>query len=158
MSDIANAKQLIQSTYNSTFLEAQEQILREKKLKDHDEAERYAQKEAIKAAILQGMRQFPQMDAAVIWRFVYEAHVHRKSGINDASIIAKVIQADQSWKKSSGHAFEEMIKFLANSALNNTNIEILLQRDLNTIIKANELSNEPRDISWLKEQNRRQRL
>ena len=76
----------------------------------------------------------------------------RKSGIDDAEIIEKVIKADQSWKKSSGHAFEEMVKLLANAALEDTDIEIMLQRDLSTILKAGELANEPRDISWLKEQ------
>ena len=111
-----------------------------------------AQKEAIKRATIETMQAFPQEDSANIWRAVYEVHVHRKSGIDDADTIAKVISADQSWKKSSGHAFEEMIKLLASAALNGTGIEIILQRDLNTLIKAGEISNEPRDISWLKEQ------
>ena len=48
--------------------------------------------------------------------------------------------------------FEEMVKELASLALYGTGVEIVLQRDLNTLIKANELANEPRDISWLKEQ------
>ena len=99
-----------------------------------------------------GIQQFPDVEAALIWRTVYETHVHRKSGIHDANTIAKVISADQSWKKSSGHAFEEMIKILASEALRDDNIDILLQRDLNMLIKAHELDNEPRDISWLKEQ------
>lgn len=81
-------------------------------------------------------------------------HIHRKSGLDDKAVIDRVVSADQSWKKSSGHAFEEMIKFLANGALAGTGIEILLQRDLNAVVKANELANEPRDISWLKEQIR----
>ncbi len=45
-----------------------------------------------------------------------------------------------------------MVKELASLALYGTDVEIILQRDLNTLIKANELANEPRDISWLKEQ------
>lgn len=45
-----------------------------------------------------------------------------------------------------------MIKLLGNNALNQDGIEIVLQKDLNTLIKANELDNEPRDISWLREQ------
>lgn len=49
-------------------------------------------------------------------------------------------------------SFEEMVKELASLALYGTGVEIILQRDLNTLIKANELANEPRDISWLKEQ------
>ncbi len=116
------------------------------------EIETASQKEAIKNATLEGIKKFPKVEAALIWRAVYETHVHRKSGINDADTISKVISADQSWKKSSGHAFEEMIKLLGTAALRNSGIDIVLQRDLHTLIKANELSNEPRDISWLKEQ------
>lgn len=111
-----------------------------------------AQKEAIKIATIESIKHFPTVEAALIWRAVYETHVHRKSGINDADTISKVISADQSWKKSSGHAFEEMIKILGTAALQESGIEIVLQRDLNTLIKAHELNNEPRDISWLKEQ------
>lgn len=116
------------------------------------EIETAAQKEAIKNATIEGIKHFPDTEAALIWRAVYESHVHRKSGINDADTIAKVVSADQSWKKSSGHAFEEMIKILGTAALHDSGIEVILQRDLNTLIKAQELNNEPRDISWLKEQ------
>lgn len=49
-------------------------------------------------------------------------------------------------------AFEEMIKFLGSLALKDSNIEIILQRDLSALIKTGEIDNEPRDISWLKEQ------
>ncbi len=116
------------------------------------EIETAAQKEAIKQATIDGLRHYPTIEAATIWRTVYETHVHRKSGIDDADTIAKVVSADQSWKKSSGHAFEEMVKILGTAALHDDGIDIILQRDLHTLIKAGELDNEPRDISWLKEQ------
>lgn len=44
-----------------------------------------------------------------------------------------------------------MIKHLASSALAKDGIEVVLQRDLNVMIKAGELGNEPRDISWFNE-------
>jgi len=116
------------------------------------EIETSAQKEAIKQATIAGIRSYPDIEAALIWRAVYETHVHRKSGIDDADIISKVVSADQSWKKSSGHAFEEMVKMLGTAALHDSGIDIILQRDLHTLIKAGELNNEPRDVSWLKEQ------
>lgn len=116
------------------------------------EIETAAQKEAIKISVIEGIKKFPEVEASKIWRGVYETHIHRKSGISNSEIIAKIISADQSWKKSSGHAFEEMIKLLGNKILAENNIEILLQRDLNILIKQNKISNEPRDISWLKEQ------
>lgn len=57
-----------------------------------------AQKEAIQQATIDSMRNFPDVEPADIWKAVYEVHVHRKSGIDDAETIAKVISADQSWK------------------------------------------------------------
>lgn len=124
-------------------------LIPEKKLNEFEVA---SQKEAIKQAIIKGLETFPTINAALIWRAIYETHIHHKSGIDNSDIIRKVISADQSWKKSSGHAFEEMVKLLASVALAENNIEIILQRDLSLLIKANEISNEPRDISWLKEQ------
>lgn len=117
-----------------------------------EEFDREAQKSAIRLAITKALRIFPNEPVAELWSAIYRAHLFRKSGISDLETINKVISADQSWKKSSGHAFEEMIKELASLALYGTGVEIVLQRDLNTLIKADELANEPRDISWLKEQ------
>lgn len=111
-----------------------------------------AQKAAIKNTITAALRKFPDEDVPELWKSIYRAHLFRKSGISDIDTIERVISADQSWKKSSGHAFEEMIKELASLALFDSGIELVLQRDLNTLIKANEIANEPRDISWLREQ------
>ena len=147
--------------YTQTYLEErkklEDKIISESKKgiipsSKENEIEVSSQKEAIKMATIEGIKHFSNVDASLIWRAVYETHVHRKSGINDADIISKVISADQSWKKSSGHAFEEMIKIYGTAALKNDHIEILLQRELNALIKAKKLNNEPRDISWLKEQ------
>ena len=120
--------------------------------KQEEEFDREAQKSAIRIAITKALRKFPDEPVAELWSAIYRAHLFRKSGISDLETINKVISADQSWKKSSGHAFEEMVKELASLALYGTGVQIILQRDLNTLIKANELANEPRDISWLKEQ------
>lgn len=117
-----------------------------------EEFDREAQKSAIRLAITKALRKYPDEPVAELWSAIYRAHLFRKSGISDLDTINKVISADQSWKKASGHAFEEMVKDLASLALWGTGVEIVLQRDLNTLIKANELANEPRDISWLKEQ------
>lgn len=145
-------KEYSRSVYNTAFAQSIKDLATGERRVEAKEAERTAQKEAIKTAVLRTMQSFPQVEPALIWRGIYEVHVHRKSGLDDKAVIDRVISADQSWKKSSGHAFEEMIKLLANDALVGTGIEILLQRDLNTIVKAGELANEPRDISWLKEQ------
>lgn len=117
-----------------------------------EEFEIEAQKQAIKFSIISGMEKFPNIGVAEIWSAIFQVHMYRKSGISDKDVIDKVISADQSWKKSSGHAFEEMVKSIANLNLEGTNIEVILQRDLNNMIGNKEIHNEPRDISWLKEQ------
>ena len=150
--DISKIRAYCGKIYSDIYSSEKEKLEKQLLSKKSSSKENAAQKEAIKAATIEGIKHFKDAEAAVIWKAVYETHIHRKSGIFDAGIISKVVKADQSWKKSSGHAFEEMIKALANSSLENTNIEIILQRDLNVLIKLNEINNEPRDISWLKEQ------
>lgn len=117
-----------------------------------DEWDKLAQKSAIRATIIKGLREFENPSVSELWSSIYSVHLYVKSGVNNVETIQRVVSADQSWKKSSGHAFEEMVKELANIALSDTDIEIVLQRDLNNLIKTKELGNEPRDISWLKEQ------
>lgn len=156
-----NVKESCRTVYNSVYATTKENLYndavshsRNGTVSDEKlgKIETEAQKEAIKEATIRNIRYFTEVEPAEIWKAVYEVHIHRKSGIDDADIISRVVSADQSWKKSSGHAFEEMIKLLGTAALQGTGIEIVLQRDLNILIKAGEIANEPRDISWLKEQ------
>lgn len=117
-----------------------------------EEIDKEAQKSAIRVAIINSLKEFNGASVKELWTDIYRVHLFKKSGISDANVISKVISADQSWKKSSGHAFEEMVKELATFSLNTDDIDVVLQRDLNTLIKAGEINNQPRDISWLKEQ------
>ena len=152
-----NYYQYCLDTYQEEYAHCFETLQAERKVGKisenlNDEFDREAQKTAIRLTITKALSKFPNVSVAELWSAIYRAHLFRKSGISDLDTINKVISADQSWKKSSGHAFEEMIKELASLALYGTGVEIVLQRDLNTLIKANEIANEPRDISWLKEQ------
>lgn len=145
------------NTYNSEYDSRMKALLAEHADKAVTEVmandfDKESQKAAIKRTITKALLKYPDEQVSELWKSIYRAHLFRKSGISDIDTIEKVISADQSWKKSSGHAFEEMIKELASLSLNGTGIDIILQRDLNTLIKANELANEPRDISWLREQ------
>lgn len=152
MNDI---KEFCRNLYEETFQKVCiEEKTRHRILSDNiqDKIDHKAQKEAIKTCIIEGIKSFPQKSPAEVWRNIYEIHVHRKSNIDDAEVIQNVVRADQSWKKSSGHAFEEMVKLLANDALQSSGIEVVLQKDLHLLIKDNKIANEPRDISWLKEQ------
>ena len=145
------------SEYKKAYVKAHDALVKKHgnndlSVKTKDEFDREAQKAAIRTSMGKALEKYPNVEVRELWSAIYRAHLFRKSGISDLDIINKVISADQSWKKSSGHAFEEMIKELAAIALYDTDLEFVLQRDLNTLIKAGELSNEPRDISWLREQ------
>ena len=144
-------------TYNSEYEIKMDSLISEHKGKlltslMSNDFDKEAQKSAIKTTITKALHYYPEVQVAELWKSIYRAHLFRKSGISDLNTIEKVISADQSWKKSSGHAFEEMIKELSSLSLHDTGIEIVLQRDLNTLLKAGDLANEPRDLSWLREQ------
>lgn len=113
------------------------------------EYEAIAQKYAIKHSIIVSLREFPDIDPSIMWRSIYGAHVHRKSGVDDVQTIKAVISAEQSWKKSSGHAFEEMIKDVASEVLCSEGISLVLQRDLTKLLSEGSISNEVRDLTWL---------
>lgn len=114
------------------------------------EVEHAAQKEAIMLATIQTLEAKPEANSTDVWKSVYAAHLYRKSGIDDPEVLEKALSASQSWKKSSGHAFEEMIKLLGTTALHRDGIDIVLQRDLSKLIADGKIDNELRDIEWLK--------
>ncbi|MCQ2344807.1 MAG: BsaWI family type II restriction enzyme [Paludibacteraceae bacterium] len=120
------------------------------KKEQSEQIEKKAQLTAIKKTFDVGRKLYPN-EIPELWKSIYKAHIFRKSGIDDIEKVTKVIQAEQSWRSSSGHAFEELVKELANLSLQNTKFEFLLQKDLNTLLKANEIGNGPTDIAWLKE-------
>lgn len=131
-----------------TIKKSQKNTISENKRKD---IENIAQLEAIKVTMTDGRLLFPN-DIPLLWNSIYKAHLYRKSGISDPEIVANAISAAQSWKAASGHAFEYMTKDIASLSFHGTSIRFILQKDLNILLKAGELSNEVRDISWLKEQ------
>jgi hypothetical protein len=144
MGDVAD---LYLSIYNDELERISE---REEISKD---IERQAQKQAIQKTALYFFKKNPESDKTDIWNQIYEAHVNRKCGVDiPHDAIVKVISADQSWKKSSGHAFESMIKDLTNDSIRGTGASIILQKDLSVMIKSNLIKNEERDKQWLSNQ------
>jgi hypothetical protein len=116
-----------------------------------DNNEQRAQKFAIKEAALQLFEKFPTTDKSLIWANIYRAHVARKSGIDiSPETIEKVKSADQSWIKSGGHAFEEMVKDLSNNVLLDEGINIHLQRDLSQLLHEGKIKNEGPDMQFIK--------
>lgn len=59
------------------------------------------------------------------------------------------ISASQSWKASSGHAFERFIKDIGSQSVAGFGIQFIMQKDLKRIIDENNLSNNTKDIQWL---------
>ncbi len=142
-----------QKEYNRCYKQLQKTFNGRTNLeKKQEEWSKEAQKAAIRVAVMKGLNEIENPSISELWSALYRVHLYKKSGVKDLDTIQKVVSADESWKKSSGHAFEEMIKELASLALEGTDISMILQRDLSIMIRMGELANEPRDISWLKDQ------
>ena len=121
-------------------------------LKKHHDKRKFAQKRAIKETSVNAMRKFSNVEPSDIWKSIYISHINNFSGITDLDLIQNIISASQSWKKSSGHAFEEMIRDIGNIYLQDHGLKILLQKELSVELKNQNVKNEVRDISWLREQ------
>lgn len=149
-------KAMYEKSYKAVKAKLEKEALSSSKKKEVSESkqkdiETTSQLQAIKTTMLEGRKIFPSQ-IPQLWNGIYKAHLYRKSGISDPAIVAKAILAEQSWRASSGHAFEEMVKELGTLALAGTNIKYILQKDLNTLLKAKELGNTPTDIAWLEKQ------
>lgn len=117
------------------------------------DVEQIAQKYAIKLSAITFFKKYPDWNKSELWNLIYSAHVARKSGIDvTRETIIKVISADQSWKKSSGHAFEEMVRDIITETLEVGEVSILLQREMLLKIRAGEIKNDPRDLEWIESQ------
>lgn len=110
-----------------------------------------ARKYAIERTLLEALKEFPGTEPAAIWEIIYVRHIFNKSGESDLDKIRNIIAADQSWKKSSGHALESVIKELLNPLLSEHGLEICLQRDLSQLLKRSKITNEERDLNFLRD-------
>lgn len=116
---------------------------------------RDARRTAIIDTAILAREAFSELSPSVIWRLVQKAHVKTFVNVDidiEPETIDKILSARQSWVKSSGHAFEEMVKKECNEALTETNIVVLLQRDLTPLIEDGLVSNLEMDIDWLREE------
>lgn len=145
-----------QETYNDLFQSAFDHYLNGRVTSSaRTEAERDAQKYAIKETLRLSLERFsPDYEAAELWRAIYVAHLKRKANITDLNaideeIISRVISADQSWKKASGHAFESFIGETANPALLPHGIRFVLQRELTEMIHNGSIHNDGADMNWI---------
>ena len=138
----------IETLYQQHFTEKMAEL---NALSIADDNEQKAQKFSIKQTALELFLKYADLDKNLIWAQIYRAHVARRSGIDiQPETIAKVISADQSWKKSSGHAFEEMVKDLCSQILAPSGIRMLLQRDVSYMLAQSQLMNEGPDMEFLR--------
>lgn len=148
------------SMYGKTYKDVRKTLVKEAEMDSkknalsdskQKEIEKVSQLQAIKMTMLEGRKKFPTQ-IPELWNGIYKAHLYRKSGISSPEVVEKAIMAEQSWRSSSGHAFEEMIKELGTLALAGTNIRYVLQKDLNTLLKACELGNAATEVAWFEKQ------
>lgn len=119
----------------------------------NNQIERDARRNAIIQTAIQAREKFEDLQPSTIWRFVQKAHIKRFAGVDiEPETIELILSARQSWVKSSGHAFEEMVKKECNDALDETDIVVLLQRDLSDLLERNCITNYDEDLKWLKEE------
>ena len=117
------------------------------------QAEREAQKNAIESTFKLALKKYPNVNPADLWDVIYSAHLLRKIGKKlDADVIESVISAAQSWKKSSGHAFESYIAKTVNPALKSNGLQFLLQKDLQKLLKKGKIANGNKELKWLESQ------
>lgn len=144
-----------QQTYHGLYVYVYNQILNGRTSSNaKTAAEREAQKTAIKETLKMALERFPDHEAAELWRAIYVAHLKRKAGIADLNtldeeVIQRVISADQSWKKASGHAFEAFIEEVANPELRQYGVKFVLQRELSEMIHNGEIHNDDVDMAWI---------
>lgn len=117
--------------------------------------ERDAQREAISKGFEISVSEFGINMSSQLWKALQSAHVRRKSGeLIEPKIIKAVTSANQSWNKSSGHAFEQSFCAKLNkklATLNDTpSIKFLLQREVSAALNSKLISNDTRDITTLK--------
>lgn len=81
---------------------------------------------------------------------LYRAHLLRKVNITsindiDETVVDAIISGSQSWKKSSGHVFEDYVCRTTKERLSQYNIRFVLQKDLTQMLQDGQIANDPSD-------------
>lgn len=141
----------LSSAVSAAYTGEYQRLLTELAPGNKEDLEREAQRRAIQSVFAQFYLTHPS-EAIAIWDSLRSAHIKRKSNIDlDLSEIQieAVRSADQSWKKSSGHAAESFWVAHASPALLSKGLKLLLQRELLVLMREGRLANETRDLETL---------
>lgn len=115
------------------------------------ESNKFAMKETLQDA----MEKYPDSCPSILWKTLQEVYVDLGT---DGLTLEQVRQAksvDQSWNKSSGHAFEEFICSYYNDELLKNNVKLILKKELSSLVKNGLIHNDSEDMpviqNWLKQ-------
>lgn len=114
-------------------------------------SERRAQHEAMLDTFQAAYAKYGDIaNAAQIWNAIYNVHLRRKAKIEDLAelnemIIENIISGAQSWKKCSGHVFEEYIVRSTLERLSRYHICLVLQKELTQMLRNGKIGNEKED-------------
>ena len=118
-----------------------------------------AQRKAIDKALVESLLKYsPMVSESDIWKQIGITHKINVADLDDfgiekseqSAVIERCLSAHQSWIKSSAHSFERYISNIDNEALKKNEIRFILQSELTSMIKGNELTNTAEDIEGLK--------
>ena len=124
------------STYTFMYEQKYEEYLAGRSSKAAMEtSERRAQHEAIIYSFQSAFDEYANANVTDIWNAIYRAHLLRKVNITsindiDETVVDAIISGSQSWKKSSGHVFEDYVCRTTKERLSQYNIRFVLQKDL----------------------------
>lgn len=145
-------KEFCKSTYNYIFqVKYQEYLGNKTSQAAMETSERKAQHEAIVETFISSLEEYSTShNATEIWNAIYRAHLFRKIDINniddiDETIVDTIISGAQSWKKSSGHVFEDYIVRTTKERLEAHNILFVLQKELTQMLADHMIANDPTD-------------
>ena len=117
-----------------------------------------AQRKAIDKVLVESLLKYsPEISESDIWKEIGLTHKLNVAALSDFNIeeedqpavIERVLSAHQSWIKSSGHSFERYISNIRNEALAKNEIRFILQSELTSMIRGNQLTNTLEDIKGL---------
>lgn len=152
MEETVDYKLFCKSKYSSLYLERYVQNLRGRdSVNAKKSSERLAQHEAMLETFQEAYEKYKNVaNAAQVWNAIYNVHLRRKAKIEDLSelnetIIENIISAAQSWKKCSGHVFEDYIVRSTLERLREYHIQLVLQKKLTQMLKKGEIGNESED-------------
>lgn len=152
MEKTVDYKLFCKSKYSDLYLERYVQYLRGRdSINAKKSSERLAQHEAMLETFQEAYEKYKDVvNAAQVWNAIYNVHLRRKAKIEDLSelnetIIENIISAAQSWKKCSGHVFEDYIVQSTFERLRGYHIQLVLQKKLTKMLKKGEIGNESED-------------